>query len=249
MNTNIKWVAELEHVREVSLLGTADADFWRARLRSENLFLDARDDRARILLAAADSSFKGFRFRELSISLLVSPLEGNGVEESAFLIRAYNTRRAFAFVERVFFSAPYEHGDILVSVTPPISFQLAIRGQRVFAAEMGLDAAGSERAPVSSGQDGFEGSIYLPGRGRGSSANSQGKFFHARLMGHTRKFQFLPAEDSLEIRPSIDSDVLQALLDSDFTAGEWIVREDASHAKSKTSARTGFSSQSKSHSS
>jgi hypothetical protein len=39
------------------------------------------------------------------------------------------------------------------------------------------------------------------------------------------------------IRPWPDSEVLQALRDSHFVAKEWIIREDATHAKSKTYKR------------
>ena len=38
-------------------------------------------------------------------------------------------------------------------------------------------------------------------------------------------------------RPSPDSEFLQARRDSHFVAKEWIVREDATHAKSKTYKR------------
>ena len=36
-NTSVKWAAELAHVREVSLLGTADLAFWKDRLLKEGL--------------------------------------------------------------------------------------------------------------------------------------------------------------------------------------------------------------------
>ena len=35
MSTSVKWAAELAHVREVSLLGTADLAFWKDRLLKE----------------------------------------------------------------------------------------------------------------------------------------------------------------------------------------------------------------------
>ena len=37
MSLGIKYVADLKHVREVSLLGTADLAFWEDRLRGEGL--------------------------------------------------------------------------------------------------------------------------------------------------------------------------------------------------------------------
>jgi hypothetical protein len=41
----------------------------------------------------------------------------------------------------------------------------------------------------------------------------------------------------VDIRPSPGCGLLQALRDSHFAAEEWVVREDATHAKSKTYRR------------
>ena len=65
MNKPVKWAAELEHVREVSLLGTADLAFWKDRLLTQDLLPIERDGQAQLLIVAADSKFKGIRFREL----------------------------------------------------------------------------------------------------------------------------------------------------------------------------------------
>jgi len=61
MNTPIKWTAELKHVREVSLLGTADLAFWKDRLIKEELLPVDCDGRAKLLIVAADSKFMGVR--------------------------------------------------------------------------------------------------------------------------------------------------------------------------------------------
>jgi hypothetical protein len=37
MDSFVKWVATLSHVREVSVLGTADLAFWSERLAREGL--------------------------------------------------------------------------------------------------------------------------------------------------------------------------------------------------------------------
>jgi hypothetical protein len=37
MNTAVKWAAQIAHVREVSLLSTADLAYWDERLLGENL--------------------------------------------------------------------------------------------------------------------------------------------------------------------------------------------------------------------
>ena len=41
----------------------------------------------------------------------------------------------------------------------------------------------------------------------------------------------------MTIKPSPDCDILQALTESHFVAKEWVVRADATHARSKTYKR------------
>ncbi len=94
-----------------------------------------------------------------------------------------------------------------------------------------LGRAGLAREPPRRGEEGWEGPVFLPESRRG-----KGLFF-ARIRGHTQAYPFLPGKDSVTIRPSPDSEVLQALVDSHFVAKEWVVREDAMHAKSKTYKR------------
>ena len=178
----------------------------------------------------------GVRFRELSFSVLVSRLEAGVRQDAAYLVRAFNSCRLFAFCERVFFSTPYFHGDVRVSASLPASMHLVKQGEVVFAAEMGADASGPERDASRCGEDGWEGPVFLPASRRGKGR--QGKLFVARLRGYTRTYPFLPGTDSVAIRPSPDSEFLQTLRDSHFVAKEWIVREDARHAKSKTYKRS-----------
>jgi hypothetical protein len=230
-NTAVKWAAELAHVREVSLLGTADLAFWNDRLRKEDLVPAERDGRARLLICAADSKYMGVRFRELSFSVLVSRPEGTW-PDAAYLVRAFNSCRLFAFCERVFFSTPYHHGDVRVSAPLPASMHLVQDGNVVFAAEMGAGASGPGRAPAGCGEGRWEGPVFLPETRR--RRGRQGNWFVARLRGYTRTYRFLPGTDTVAIRPSPDSAVFQALRDSHFIGEEWIVREDATHAKSKT---------------
>src|SRR5947207_14645228 len=106
-DTSVKWAADLAHVREVSLRGTADLAFWQDRLAKEELAPAADDGHAHLLIIAADLKFIGVRFREVSFSVLVERRgEGTG-SDAAFLVRAFNSCRFFAFSERVFFSTPY----------------------------------------------------------------------------------------------------------------------------------------------
>ena len=157
MNTSVKWAAELVHVQEVSLLGTADIAFWKDRLLKENLLPDESGDQAQLLIIAANSEYMGVRFRELSFSVLVSRLEAGVRQDAAYLVRAFNSCRLFAFCERVFFSTPYYHGDVRVSALLPASMHLINKGEVVFAAEMGADASGLGRDSSRCGEDGWEG--------------------------------------------------------------------------------------------
>src|SRR5262249_18732344 len=117
----------------------------------------------------------------------------------------------------------------------PASMHLVQKGEVVFAAAMGTDPSGPGREPSRCGEDGWDGPVFLPEGRRGEGR--QGKLFVARLRGYTRTYPFRPGTDSVASRPSPDSEVLQALRDSHFVAREWIIREDATHAKSKTYKR------------
>lgn len=55
----MKYVAELAHVREVSLLGSADLGFWAERLRGDGLTPVEHAGRAQVLVVACDSKFFG----------------------------------------------------------------------------------------------------------------------------------------------------------------------------------------------
>lgn len=235
MNTSVKWAAELAHVQEVSLLGAADLAFWKDRLLKEDILPAESGGQAQLLITAANAKYMGVRLRELSISVLVSRLGAGVRQDAAYLVRAFNSCRLFAFCERVFFSIPYYHSDIRVSASLPASMHLVKKGEVVFAAEMGADSSGPGREPSHCGKDRWDGPVFLP-RGRRGEGRL-GKLFVARLRGYTRTYPFLPGTDSVTIGPSPESEFLQAMRDSHFVAKEWVVREDATHAKSKTFKR------------
>jgi hypothetical protein len=234
----VRYVADVSHVRETSLLGTADAPYWRQRLRGEALAPAECDGNAQILIVAADMKFMGLRFQELSVSVLVRRHEGGDATEGSFLLRAFNSRRLFAFCERFFFSTPYYFGDVSVSTFPP-SMQLSGGGEALFRAEMRTDG-GAPRWPSRSGEGGWAGPVYLPGAENDKA--QQGKWFFAKLGGETRAYPYLSGEDLVTIRPTEEDGVLRALSDSHFAGKEWIVREDARHAKSKTYRRSEMAS-------
>jgi hypothetical protein len=232
MNQRIKWAAKLSGVREVSLLGTADLAFWRNHLRPQLLVPAEHDGQAQLMIIASDARFRGTPFRELSFCVSVSPLEGISGGNGAYLLHAFNSCRFFAFCERTFFSAPYDHGQIRVSVSAPAAIQLLKDGEVLFEAHMSADVSSPTRAPLRHGEDAWQGPVFLPANPR--RKNAQLKLFCARISGHTAVYPFLPSEDALTIEPLQNFDILQALIDSNFVAREWVLRGDARHAKSKT---------------
>ena len=227
----LKYVAQISHVREVSLRGAADSAFWKNKLEHENLILAETDGQAQILITAADAKYMGMRFREVSFSILTSGYKGVEIA-GAYLLQAFNSNLFFAFCERTLFSTPYSHADVRVSCRP-VFVKCTTTREVIFHADMHADYSAPSREPVRCGVDGWEGPVFLPGgKGRGRD----GKFFIAKITGDTRVYPFLPNEDSLLLSRSQGSDVIQALIDSGFACKEWAVREDATHAKSKTYA-------------
>jgi hypothetical protein len=231
----VKSAAELNHVREVSLSGTADLSFWKDWLKNEDLAPAERDGKAQILVVAADSKFKGVKFREVSFSVLVSNHEDGGRREAAFLVRAFNSSRFFAFCERVLFSTPYFHAGARVSAACPASIQLTMQNEVIFEAEMRAGDSATKREPSHSGEVGWAGPVYLPKVGR--KKDRQGKLFLARIRGVTQTYPFLPEQDCVSMVQSQEDGIFRALVESGFAGREWAIREDATHAKSKTYAR------------
>jgi hypothetical protein len=74
--------------------------------------------------------------------------------------------------------------------------------------------------------------VFLPERRAKTGGAS--KLFFAKIEGHTRAYPYLPSRDELEITSSAGANVFRLLLDGGFAGQEWIVREDATHAKTKT---------------
>ncbi len=230
----MKYVAELAHVREVSLLGSADLGFWAERLRDEGLTPVEHAGRARVLVVACDSKFFGVRFRELSFSVFVHRPDASEGSDAAFLVQAFNSSRFFAWSERTWFSTPYRHAMIDVDVGLPAAMRLGVEGQTVFSAVMSADSNTPTREPSRSGVAGFAGPIFLPSSTRGKGTS--GRFFFAKIEGETQAYPF-SSTDTLTLKPSSDCPILQELIDSQFVADEWLIRRDATHAKSKTFRR------------
>ena len=226
-----KFVAVLNGVREVSLRGLADAGCWGPLMRAADLQLARKNGQAQVLLSAVESRYMGIAFRELSISLLVRHPEGHATGNCYYLACAFNSSRLFAFVERTYFRTPYFPARIEVDVRLPVSFAANRRDGLLVSAKMAPDAS-APRDPIRCGDESWEGPIFLPpSRGAG---RRQRKWFAARLAGDTQVYPFVPQRDEVEVIPSRGHPVVQLLAESDFAGQEWIVRESAIHARSKT---------------
>jgi len=219
----IDYDVEISGVREVSLIGTAELGFWRDRLSREGFHPVPIDGRAQLLVSSTNATFHGIRFRELSFSLFVSRRKDAADAEGLYLLRAFNSVRFFAFVERTLFSTPYYPGELDVEVGPPARVDLREKGR------VPLRMTMSPRSSVAARDDGWEGPIFLPRNG-----GSGTKVFFARLRGETRFSPFDPEADAVTIQPSPTHTIFDELLRSGFTPREWIVRPNATHGKSKT---------------
>jgi hypothetical protein len=222
----LKFIAELQGVREVSLAGSADFVYWRKVLEPEGLVPVDSGGHAQLMVVSADAKFRGVRFQELSFSVLAVRTDGRG-EPGAFLVQAFNSRRLFAFCERWLFKTPYTLGQVSLNCGLPGRIRLELSGSAAFLAQM-------RQTPIDDGTfqeaAGMEGPIYLPSKGR------RRRVFFACIRGDTLKVPFREGSDSLSIASSGSVPILQQLVDSAFAPIEWQLRHNAYHAKSKTYA-------------
>jgi len=232
MSPQIRYIAEPTHVREVSLTGTADLFFWQDRLAHEDLIPAEREGRAQVLIVAATMKYMATQFTEVSFSVLLSNPDNRANEGGAFLVQAFNSFRPFAFFERVLFATPSLHADCRASLVAPISIQIAQRGETAFRAVM---SENSKTKSAGAEDRGWEGPVFLP-QNKGRTA--KGRIFFARVRGQGRTYPFERTEDILSLPLSSGPKIFQLLRDSQFTPTRWIVREDATHGKSRTYSRS-----------
>jgi hypothetical protein len=223
-NRPVRYVAQITGAREVTLVGTADGDYWKARLEGTGLDPYRPNGPAELILSATALRWMGFRFNELVIALAVSGREDGSSRDGIYVSSAFNTSRVLAFCERALFRTPYQHGDVRVVCDPSFSFGLTGSGEVV----LGAERVGSAGAGTTV-EDAWEGPIYLPRR-RGRA----GGLFHARLAGLTEVHPWSASHDVLQLKPGGDDCPARALLDSGFVPAEWRVRRNATHARSRT---------------
>ena len=215
---------EVHPVREVSLQGTADLEFWTEHLHGEELRPTDHDGRAQIFVITGDARWMGVRFRELSVSVRVST--SNGV----YLPQAFNSSRLFAFMERRCLHTPYHHARVELSVEGAPSFLVVTPGGARFGARMSPDTLANL---VTTESHDWEAPIFLPRR----RPRAPGEVFFGRVGGPARTGPF-GDDDSLTLNPAPDAPVIEALIDSGFEGEEWTIREHGTHARSKTVRRS-----------
>lgn len=232
MTTRVKWTAQLDHVQEVSILGSADLGFWHTRLADEELTPVDREGRATLLIVSAAGRFMGVRFRELSVSVFIASEEVT----SYFLVRAFNSNPFFAFCERFFFSTPYDGANVGVVHDVPTAISVSQHGRTSFHASMRRTDTSATRTPTQEFGEALVARVNLPG-GKPSSSRPA-KMFFARIGGRTKVYPFIAGEDTILINPQYDGDSFHILSESAFVPEAWIIRSNASHAKSKTYKRS-----------
>ncbi|QDU25737.1 hypothetical protein ETAA8_08070 [Anatilimnocola aggregata] len=221
----IKFVAKVEPVKEVTLHGSGDLAFWQDRLAAESLQPLPREGRAQLFISATEARFMGLTFRECIIGIqVVRASHANSGDGAMFLLHAWNSLRAFAWIERNLFNTPYYPGQIVVDPTAPARLQLSESGVEVIAANIG-----TTRQPTEIAEEAWQGPIYLPTSNGGAQ-----KLFIARLSGQTEHFPFHAAEDQFLLQPAATCPVIRQLSESHFTPNAWHIRQAAAHAKSKT---------------
>jgi hypothetical protein len=224
----VKYIADIEPVHEVSIVGSAEAEFWSRRLAAIGLTPSIVDGRAQVVLSAMASQFRGIRFRELCISVIAKVRGAESSGEALFLLQAFNSSRLFTFCERVFFSTPYLHARLEVSVNGLASVDLSEGATTLLRARFSSET----RKPLRTSHDCFEGPIFLPPSSPPDVREL--KFFRARIAGATTVWTFDPARDVVEFPAEGGHDVFQPLHDSGFAVREWHLRPKANHARSKT---------------
>jgi hypothetical protein len=219
---NIKYVAQVAPVREVTLHGVAELAFWQDKLHGENLQPLASEGQARLFVSATEARFMGLRFRECIVGIQVEPRDE---QPAMYLLHAWNSLRAFAWIERTMFGTPYYPGQIAVDPQSPARMQLSERGQPLITAARSAES----REPVQVVEENWQGAIFLP-----TKQGSAQQLFIAKLAGATEHSPFAAARDQFLLERADNCPTLGWLLDSHFTPQTWAIRQTAAHAKSKT---------------
>lgn len=220
---HIRYTAQIAHVREVALCGRADLDFWQTLLHPYALLPDASTGAAQLVISASALVWKGFAFRELIVTIATCTDREQAQPDSFYLAHAFNSSRILAWSERRLFDTPYAHGDIRINTGEPL-IEVRQHSRSLFKAQMA-----QTKEPSTRRYEAWNGPVFLPAHG--------GKHFFVALSGEQTIYQFAAGSDIVEIAPGAEHAVCQWLRKSHFTPTEWRIRDDATHARSKTYQR------------
>jgi hypothetical protein len=220
----VQYVAELKHVREVSISGGADFGFWAEHVRGQDLVAVERNGMAQLMIVSASMRYMGVAFSEVTFSLVVAnPLDPQ--MHAVFLISAFNSSRMFAWSERMFFHTPYVHASCDVQLDPP-----AVRIRRHQTSFFAASMQGEHGAPAQTVESShWEGAIFLPMKNV-----SRKRYYFAKLQGSVMTRPFARAHDQLAIQPFPPHAIFKLLLDSNFVPLQWLVRREGVHGRTKT---------------
>ena len=229
-SATVPYIATIQHVREVALVGSSDLAYWSKHLQTARLYPWNNAGQAELLVSVPRLRWMGLSFCELSIAVRVSLSSDGASDDGVYLAYAFNTRPMMAWMERAFFSTPYHHAQIDLNEHLPCGFSLHDGEHEVIEARMGP----VEREGVTRDEH-WEAALYLPRTGHtGTNGRKQ---FHAKIAGATKVFAFVAGTDRFVAHPSFRHAGLDCLVDGGFAPRDWHVRPDAVHARSKTFRR------------
>lgn len=223
-NVQTKFIVEVANVKEVAVEGEADLVYWQERLRGLSLFPYQAGGKAQLMVGGTELFSMGKRTNELTVGLVVCERPAGDSPDGVFLVYAFNSSRLFAWIERAFFSTPYFWGRMGVQAKVPAHIHLADDAGTILNFQMN---AASQ--PITTQEELWQGKIYLP-----RHSPTPQKFFVAKLAGQTEIYPVSLATNSFQITARQEHPVFQWLLDSHFAAKEWRIRQNATHARSKS---------------
>jgi hypothetical protein len=223
----IHYTVEVQSVRELNLVGSADLGYWTAHLAGTGLAPLDRNGQAELSLGATDLTWMGWRFNESIVVLTLAEPCAPNASAGSYLLHAYNSKPALAFMERAFFKTPYYPAAIQLAAQPPARFQVTDRAGGGLRAE-----AGATPRPTQPTDETWQGAVHLP-RHRTAPQGRAG-YFYVKLAGAGEVCPFVYGSDTLVLTPSAESPVLEWLQASRFIPREWRSCSAATHSKSRT---------------
>lgn len=206
-----KYIAKLQGVRELALLGAADLAWWTNHLAPEGLEPVGVDGSAQILVTGLDARWAGIAFNDLSFSVVAR----QGDQEGLYFARAFNTSRFLVFFEKHWFRLPYDRRPVHA------------RDGALKLGDGDIDGAMAAREPAAAEPVDQVVRVFLPGR----------KWLQVRVLGDTSTHAFDEARDRFEVSAACADPVVAGLHASGFRGVTWHVRPDATHARTKTFQR------------